>query len=113
MSASTEQSVVAELPVFSEHAMDEETPADAAGRAAARERLALAQTLHDTLCQSLSGIRLVVALAERKAAQRHPDFAPELTELHGIVRTVCDDVHKLVEELRTPAPHPSHPILKA
>jgi signal transduction histidine kinase len=101
MSVPIERSRFAELPAY---------PESAAREAAEQERLALAQTLHDTLCQSLSGMRLVVSLAERKAAQRHPELAPDLSELHGMVRTVCDDVHKLVEELRTPARRASHPI---
>jgi signal transduction histidine kinase len=104
MSVPTEQTLVVELPAFADNALE------AARQAAEQERLALAQTLHDTLCQSLSGLRLVVSLAERKATQRHPELAPDLTELHGMVRNVCDDVHKLVEELRTPPPQRSHPI---
>lgn len=104
MSVSTEPSLLAELPAFPESTVE------AARQAAEQERLALAQTLHDTLCQSLSGIRLVVSLAERKATQRHPELAPELTELHGMVRTVCEDVHKLVEELRTPPTERSNSI---
>lgn len=113
MSASVEHSLPAELPAFRESPADEGLPTPAARRAVERERLALAQTLHDSLCQSLSGLALVVALAERKAKQRDPELAGDLTELHGMVRTVCNDVHQLVEQLRTPTPPPSHPMQNA
>jgi signal transduction histidine kinase len=94
MSVPIEPSLV-ELPAF------RESTEEALRQAVEQERLALAQTLHDGLCQSLSGIRLIVALAEKKA-QRHPELAGDLIELHGMVRTVCEDVHTLVEELRKP-----------
>src|SRR4051812_40537847 len=103
-----EPSLLAGLPAFPN--TDEEMLREAARAAGAQERLALAQTLHETLCQSLSGLRLVVSLAERKATQRHPEMAGDLTELHAMIRTACDDVHRLVEELRTPARQHSHPI---
>jgi signal transduction histidine kinase len=113
MSVPVEQSLLAGQPAFAEGLVDEEMLTQASRQAAERERLALAQALHDTLCQSLSGIRLVVSLAERKATQRCPEMAGDLTEIHGMLHTVCNDVHKLVEELRTPARQRSHPILKA
>jgi signal transduction histidine kinase len=110
MSVPAEQSIVAELPAFPEGAVEERMRTAAVREAVEQERLALAQTLHDTLCQSLSGIRLIATLAERKAAQRHPELAGDLGELRGMLGTVCDDLHKLVEELRAPPPRRSHPI---
>jgi signal transduction histidine kinase len=110
MSVPIEQSLLVELPAFHETTAEEGMLSEAVRQAAERERLALAQTLHDSLCQSLSGIRLVASLAERKAKQRSPEMAADLIELHEMVRTVCDDVHKIVEELRTPPPPRSHPI---
>ena len=110
MSVPVEPSFLAESPAFPKAGVDEGMLREAARRAAEQERRAVAQTLHDSLCQSLSGLRLVVALAERKAAQRAPEMAGDLEELHAMVRTACDDVHRLVEELRTPARQHSHPI---
>ena|SRR5947209_5954004 len=110
MSVPVEQSLLAELPAFPEAGVDEGVLREAARQAAEQERRALAQTLHETLCQSLSGLRLVVSLAERKATKRAPEMAADLEELHAMVRTACDDVHRLVEELRTPARQHSHPI---
>ncbi len=88
-------------------------PSAAAWQAIERERLAVAQTLHDSVCQSLSGLALVVALAQRKAKQRDPELAGDLTEVAGMVRTICSDVHGLVEQLRIPTRPPPHPMPRA
>ncbi|HEV7405005.1 MAG TPA: histidine kinase [Chthoniobacteraceae bacterium] len=105
MSVPVDQSPHVGLPVFPQSA----GPDGMLSNAAQRERLALAQKLHDTLCQSLTGIRLLATLAERKG-QSHPDLAGDLSELRRMVGTACDDVHQLVEELRTPTRPRSHSI---
>jgi signal transduction histidine kinase len=79
----------------------------AAPAAVDRERQVIAQQLHDTICQSLSGLQLLARLAERKAIRQYPELAPELGEIQEVVRKASEEVHGLVQSLR--APHDPKP----
>ena len=102
------------MPIFDVHPdlrasppATSETPAEAAlqiacQEAAEQERLIVAQQLHDTLCQSLSALQLLVALAEQKATRDHPGMLEELADIKKMLSKTTDETHKLVSVLRSP-----------
>jgi signal transduction histidine kinase len=64
------------------------------------ERQALADTLHQSLCQSLTGIQLLMRLAEKKALAQNPDLAADLGELRQMIGSASEEMHLLVRALR-------------
>jgi signal transduction histidine kinase len=74
--------------------------------AAGRERRRLAQALHDTLSQNLSGIHLMTAVLARKYAASCPPAAEELTQLSELVGAAAGEMQKLIGSLRASAGKP-------
>ena len=72
----------------------------AAGEAAEQERHRLAQALHDTVCQSLSGIHLMARVLARKLEARNPEVAREVRELSELLERAVGEAHDLMRSLR-------------
>jgi signal transduction histidine kinase len=73
--------------------------------AAESERTRLAQALHNTVCQSLSGIHLMARLLCRKMQSREAPEAAEMEELAGFLDKAIEELHSLEQGLR---PFPLH-----
>lgn len=68
--------------------------------AADQERRRLAQMLHDTVCQSLSGIVLLSRVILRGVEIKCPEVAPEVAELGVSLDCAVREIHSLVRCLR-------------
>lgn len=101
------ESILLSSTVVPDGTVEAEVLPETAPEAVARERQALAQLLHDSLCQSLSGIGLVATLTERKA-RAHPELAQDVAALRKMICSACDEVHKLVQHLQAPPRGGSH-----
>ncbi|MDB6171427.1 MAG: Histidine kinase [Chthoniobacteraceae bacterium] len=60
-----------------------------------RERHLIAQELHDTICQSLVGISLMINVLNRRVAKGQPLAVDELDCLGAMVNHVIDEAHSL------------------
>ena len=101
------------MPVFdvqpesdSQSSAVDETPEEAARQVAflevaAHEREVLAQRLHDTVCQSLSGLQLLVHMVEERAGQECPPLLDDVIEIREVVTKTSDEVRQLVTSLRS------------
>ncbi len=70
--------------------------------AAEREQQRLAQALHDTISQSLTGIHLMAEVLARKHAATAPEAAADLAELSEIILGSTFELHRLITSLRPP-----------
>lgn len=68
--------------------------------AAEKEQHRLAQTLHDTVCQSLSGIDLMARVIARKLQASCPEGARDLAELADVVHSAVGELHDVSRWLR-------------
>ncbi|RYD80105.1 MAG: hypothetical protein EOP84_12300, partial [Verrucomicrobiaceae bacterium] len=64
------------------------------------EQRRLAKALHDTICQSLGGISLMVRATARKLGKSCPEAAAEMGELGQLLQSATDEVHDLVRWLQ-------------
>ncbi len=72
-----------------------------------REQARLAQALHDTVCQSMSGLHLMARLLTRKAGARCPELVPDLKEFGDLLEQAAGELHTLAQWLRpTGSAHP-------
>ena len=69
-------------------------------RAVLAERRRLAQALHDTVCQSLTGIYLMAATLERSIRDRDAAASESVRALKGVVREASKEVQNLMRTLR-------------
>jgi signal transduction histidine kinase len=67
------------------------------------EQQRLAQALHDTVCQSLTGMNILAGLIARKLKALSPEIAGEVAELRDLIGQTSDEVHEMVRWLRPPA----------
>lgn len=65
------------------------------------EQQRIAQALHDTLCQELTGILLLAQVIGRHAQRVSPEIAGEISELGGLLSDASSSVHALVWSLRS------------
>ena len=65
-----------------------------------RERERLIQALHDTVCQSLSGVGLEVAVLSHKLDAEGSEAAAEGKVLREMIRQAVDEMHELVQTLQ-------------
>ncbi len=75
--------------------------------AASREQERLAQTLHDTISQSLSGMHLMAAVLARKYEPICPAAAAEIAAFSDLIQSSALEMHHLVRSLR---PAPREPV---
>ena len=68
-----------------------------------RERDRLAQALHDTVCQSVSGMQMLAHVLQRKVSQKAPEAAGEIAELAGLIQGITGELQQLVYWLRPSA----------
>jgi signal transduction histidine kinase len=66
------------------------------------DRRRLAQTLHDTICQSMSGICLLYRVLGLKLKLVNAAPLPEYAELGAAVQYATEDIHRLAGWLRPP-----------
>jgi signal transduction histidine kinase len=71
-------------------------------RAIENEQQLLAQALHDTVCQSLSGMTILASLIARKLQPKDPQAATEVTQLGKLIADAGEEVQALVRWLRPP-----------
>jgi len=70
-------------------------------RAAARhERQKIAQALHNTVCQSLSGVSLEAAVLSRELQAEGSKGAADGKALRELIRKSVGELHELVQSLR-------------
>jgi signal transduction histidine kinase len=67
------------------------------------EQQRLAQSLHDTVCQSLTGMNILASLIARKLKTLSPEIAREVIELRDLIGQTSEEVHDMVRWLRPPA----------
>lgn len=67
----------------------------AANQAVNLERRVIAQELHDTICQSLVGISLLVNVLNRRVSKGVPLELNDLDLLGAMVEHVIDEAHSL------------------
>jgi signal transduction histidine kinase len=65
-----------------------------------REQQRLAQSLHDTVCQSMSAVHLLARLIGRKVEARCPELGNEMNELGTLLQQVAGELHDLTHWLR-------------
>jgi len=70
--------------------------------AAENEQRRLAQTLHDTVCQSLSGVQFLTEVIVGKVRDNCPDAAREVSALGDLIRHALDELHDLAALLQPP-----------
>lgn len=81
--------------------------------AAGKERRRLAQELHDTVCQSLSGIELVAGVLVRKFGETSPDAARQLARLAGMIHGAVQELHILSGQLQPAETGKARPAKRA
>ena len=64
------------------------------------EQLSIAQDLHDSVCQSLSGLRLSAAALRRKMGEMDGKPIAEFSHLEGVAARVIGELHELVSGLQ-------------
>lgn len=64
-----------------------------------RERLDIGQALHDTVCQSLGGIAILVRILARRAKAGRPVSAEDLEELASMTDRALDEARALSRNL--------------
>jgi signal transduction histidine kinase len=69
--------------------------------AAAPQRQELAQTLHDTLSQSLTGLHIMAVVLSRKLQQRDPESAAEASEIAAAINRTSGELQEIVRSLRS------------
>jgi two-component system sensor histidine kinase UhpB len=67
------------------------------------EQQRLAQSLHDTVCQSLTGMNILAGLIARKLKAIAPEISDEVAELRDLIGQTSEEVHDMVRWLRPPA----------
>ena len=68
--------------------------------AAREERQKIAQTLHDTVCQSLNGANLEAAVLFRSLEAKRPEGAPDPNVLRGMLRQAVNEMHEVLKLFR-------------
>jgi len=66
------------------------------------ERRRISQMLHDSTCQSLTGIYLNATVTARKFQSMCPDAARELMQLSAQIHKATGELHEIVNSLRSP-----------
>lgn len=74
-------------------------PFQAALSATGREQQRLAQTLHDTVCQSLNGVHLLASVLARKLHASQAETAGEASELCRLLKDAAGELHELAASL--------------
>jgi signal transduction histidine kinase len=64
------------------------------------EQMCIAQDLHDSVCQSLSGLRLSAAALRRKVGEMDGKPIEEFSHLEGVAARVIAELHDLVSGLQ-------------
>jgi signal transduction histidine kinase len=75
--------------------------------AAGRERQRIAQALHDTVCQSLSGVSLEAAVLSRELEATGWEGAPRGKALREMIRKTVSELHELVQSWQQGSGNPS------
>ena len=70
--------------------------------AADRERRRLARMLHDTICQSVTGVNLLARVLSRRVKERAPDLESDLLELTDLLRVSMTELQDMVRALAGP-----------
>ena len=70
--------------------------------AAENEQRRLAQTLHDTVCQSLGGVQFLAEVIAGKVRDQCPEAAREVAALGDVIRHALDELHDLAAWLQPP-----------
>ena len=78
--------------------------AQARKEAAAAERQRLAQTLHDTVAQSLTAVYFVAKGIETKLRQDGSDVADKIASLADMLHQASEELHACMRELKTDRP---------
>jgi signal transduction histidine kinase len=65
-----------------------------------REQLRLAQLLHDSVCQSLTGVQMLARVIARKLQATAPEAADEVAELDHLLQQAVSEVHEAIHGLR-------------
>ena len=76
-----------------------QSPQDAVNQAVDQERRRLAQTLHDTICQSLTALYFTAKTIEKKMERRGSEGAGEIGELGEMIHKVVGELQGLAREL--------------
>lgn len=66
------------------------------------EQQLLAQALHDTVCQSLTGMNILATLLARRIQGAEPELADEVAQLGKLIFEASEDVQAFVRWLRPP-----------
>jgi signal transduction histidine kinase len=69
-------------------------------RARADERLRVAHEIHDGLLQSLISVEMQMEVLYQRAESSSPELAPELSRLHGILRSEILEARATMENLK-------------
>jgi signal transduction histidine kinase len=64
------------------------------------EQLVIAQKLHNTACQTLSGARFFLSSIERSLPREFEKLRPDLRTLEKQLRRASDELHELIKRLR-------------
>ena len=64
------------------------------------EQMSIAQELHDSVCQSLSGLRLSAAALRRKVGEMDGKPIAEFSHLEGVAGRVIAELHEVVSSLQ-------------
>lgn len=65
------------------------------------EQARIAQLLHDSLAQSLTGIYLKATVLARTAAGASPQLAADIAELRELVHGAAEELHGVIRSLRS------------
>src|SRR5688572_11263765 len=74
----------------------------AVSEAVDREQLRLAQLLHDSVCQSLTGVQMLARVIARKLQATAPETGDEVAELDHLLQQAVSEVHEAIHGLRLP-----------
>jgi signal transduction histidine kinase len=90
------------VPPDSDDAAVPEAQERAVLRAIENEQQLLAQALHDTVCQSLSGMTILASIIAKKLQATAPEAAAEVTQLGKLIFEAGEEMQGLVRWLRPP-----------
>ncbi len=77
--------------------------------ATALEQHRVAQVLHDTVCQTMSGVLLMARVASRRLQQNYPEGAADVIEMGELISQAVRELQSLMGDLRAAADRPPGP----
>jgi signal transduction histidine kinase len=88
---------------------EDEDRARAITEAVEAERQLLAQTLHDSVCQTLSALVLQARVVERRLAKTNPEAAGDWTRFGASLQYAVRELQEVMRSLRPENSEPDEP----